>query len=145
MKYTIDMDTNAGFVQIFGTAEYGNAGEQSVAFQVRGRMLLLENLRELLAATISHIEMVDDTFHDLEQSRKDFTHGFVKFVPGDIPLTAIVQMRMVTLIIGSRKFGEDPVKPRELLAAVTAAISKYEMEAEPERLASLKPQGHAGE
>jgi hypothetical protein len=135
MKYTVDIDTNAGFIQIFGTAEFGIAAEQPVAFQVRGRICLLENLRELLVNTLVHIKHLDDTYHDLTESYSEFERGFVKFIPGVVPLTAIVQQRQVTLIIGSRKFGEDAVKLADLMIAVDAAIAKYEVEAEAEHLA----------
>jgi hypothetical protein len=128
MKYTIDLDTNSGFVQIFGIAEYGRMADRPVAFQVRGRIGLLKNMQKLLVRVVERICETDETYHDSVEAKNDFTYGFVEFVPGDIPLTAIVQMRMTTLVIGSRKFGEDEINTQALLDAVNQAIAQFENE-----------------
>lgn len=138
MKYTIDLDINRGFVQIFGAAEYGEVAAYPVAFQVRGGAALLKSLQKLLVRVVERIGEIDDEYHDSLEAKSTFNNGFVEFVPGTIPVTAIVQMRMVTLVIGAHKFGGDAIKLEDLLEAVNTTLAKVEAEIAQEQLEGNK-------
>lgn len=126
MKFKIDLDTNNGFVQIFGITEYGHLGEVPVAFQVRGGHTFLAALADTLQNVLDSIMVVDDQYHYSPKAKRDFQEGMVVFTPGEIPITAIIQQRMVTLVIGSRLFSAGQVKVEDLLEAVHFTLATVE-------------------
>ncbi len=126
MKFKIDLDTNNGFIQIFGVTEYGRMNEVPIAFQVRGGHTFLSTLADTLQKVLDSIMMVDDQYHDNAKAKRDFHEGMVVFTPGDTPITAIIKERAVTLVIGSRLFGTGPVKVEALLEAVHLTLATAE-------------------
>lgn len=126
MKFKIDLDTNNGFIQIFGITEYGCIGEVPIAFQVRGGHSFLTALADTLKKVLKSIVETDEEYHDSFQAYTDFHEGTVVFTRGEIPITAIIQQRMVTLVIGSRTLGTGPVKVEALLEAVRTTLATAE-------------------
>lgn len=126
MKFKIDLDTNNGFIQIFGVTEYGRLGEVPIAFQVRGGHTFLAALADTLQRVLDSIMLVDDQYHDSPKAVRDFQEGMVVFTPGEVPITAIIQQRIVTLVIGSRLFSTGPVKVEALLEAIRLTLATAE-------------------
>ena len=126
MKFKIDLDTNNGFIQIFGITEFGCIGEVPIAFQVRGGHTFLSTLADTLQKVLDSILIVEDQYHDNSKARRDFHEGMVVFAPGDVPITAIIKERLVTLVIGSRLFSTKPVKVEDLLEAVQLTLATAE-------------------
>lgn len=126
MKFKIDLDTNNGFIQIFGVTEHGRLGEVPIAFQVRGGHTFLAALADTLQNVLDSILIVEDQYHDNSKARRDFHEGMVVFTPGEVPITAIIQQRIVTLVIGSRLFGTGPVNVGDLLEAVHMTLATAE-------------------
>lgn len=126
MKFKIDLDTNNGFIQIFGVTEYGRLGEVPIAFQVRGGHTFLAALADTLQRVLDSIMLVDDQYHDSPKAVRDFQEGMVVFTPGEVPITAIIQQRIVTLVIGSRLFSTGPVNVGDLLEAVHMTLATAE-------------------
>ena len=126
MKFKIDLDTNNGFIQIFGVTEYGRLGEVPIAFQVRGGHTFLAALADTLQRVLDSIMLVDDQYHDSPKAVRDFQEGMVVFTPGEVPITAIIQQRIVTLVIGSRLFSTGPVKVEALLEAIHLTLATAE-------------------
>lgn len=127
MRYIVDTDSNSGFIQIIGIPESRMMGEYPLAFQVRGGVSILESLESSLQQAIAHIEHIDDLYHYEAQAKVDYHQGMVVFTPGYIPITLVIQQRMVTVLIGSRQLGDGPVRSvDQLLSAVQEAIAKAE-------------------
>lgn len=126
MKFKIDLDTNNGFIQIFGVTEYGRLGEVPIAFQVRGGHTFLAALADTLQNVLDSIMLVDDQYHDSPKAVRDFQEGMVVFTPGEVPITAIIKQRIVTLVIGSRLFSTGPVNVGDLLEAVHMTLATAE-------------------
>lgn len=110
MKYTIDLNTSNGFVQIFGAVEFGDNMARPVAFQVRGGASLVASLAQVLAQGLAEIERIYATFHEDPAARTAFEQGHIVFQPGEIPLTLMLQRSCATLLIGHQLFGEGPVR-----------------------------------
>lgn len=126
MKFKIDLDTNNGFVQFFGATEYGMLGEMPIAFQVRGGLGILESIAKTLEKCVQEIVRIDENYHTDTAARNDYEYGVVVFTPGRIPITAILQERIVTLVVGTRTFGGGPVKTTPLLEAIRATIAEHQ-------------------
>lgn len=110
MKYTIDLNTSNGFVQIFGAVEFGDNMARPVAFQVRGGASLVASLVQVLAQGLTELERIYATFHEDPAAQMAFEQGHVVFQPGEIPLTLMLQRSSATLLIGQQLFGEGPVR-----------------------------------
>lgn len=123
MKYSLDLNSANGFVQVFGVVEYGDNMARPVAFQVRGGASLVAMLVKVLEAGVAAIQDVDARFHEDVVARNAFECGHIIFQPGDIPVTLMIQRREATLLIGHQYFGEGPVRNLPgLLEAAKAAL-----------------------
>ena len=124
MKYTIDLDTNNCFVQIFGVTESGRQYEQPFAFQARGGRSLLERLQRCLVGAVGAIEYIDSVYHDCNDAKREFHTGTAVFEPGEIPVVALIQERRVSMLVGMQQFGAGALVVPNLLAAINSYLEK---------------------
>lgn len=129
MKFTIDLDTNNYFVQIFGTTEAGRQYEQPFAFQARGGRSLLERIQRCLISVVETIEYIDEAYHDCSETKSRFAkslfhHGTTIFESGEAPVVAMIQERQVVVLVKMQQLGTGPLDVPNLLAAINTYLEQ---------------------
>jgi len=120
MQYMIRTEM-AGFLQFVSLPDQGDSLKYPEVAQIRADVYFLSRLLQTMQEAIKHVDHVEKTFHDSQESRNHFDYGFHFFSAGTIPFSAIVQSRTITVYAaGAVLFSK--ANPRELIKPIEKAL-----------------------
>lgn len=127
MKYIVDTNTNNMFLQIIGLTETNKQMEYPIAFQIRNFPGLLDNIIEVIEECYEKMIWIERNYHGSRVAEEQYRYGVPVFRGGEIPVTAIVKERGISLMIGSKVLGDGYLNsPNNLLHALKEEQKKEE-------------------
>lgn len=119
MKYLVDLNSNGGFLQIFGMTEWGEDMEYPLSFQNRGGVMLAESLANVIDECLKKMKEIESGFHEDTTLRNQHELGFSIFKPGETPIVLVCKQRMISIMVGWTQLGDGPINsPDNLLKAL---------------------------
>lgn len=96
MQYMIRTEM-PGFLQFVSLPDSGDSFKDPEVTQIRVDVYFISRLLEIVQQANTHVVRVEENFHEDAECRNSFECGHYFFSPGNIPVCAIVQRRMITI------------------------------------------------
>jgi hypothetical protein len=121
MKYTLDYKTLPGFIQCISQPANGDAMVSPHIVQFRDRDRVLSRLHRVLKQAQDALMVQEQKYHDDPGAQQAFDYGCSYFAAGDVPVTAVMQRRVVNVFVGSQVAFVNVNDLAQLLSKVAAA------------------------